>query len=268
MRSVRKTYYILFTLMMLCVACEWQLKPHNDDDALIPVSIERYDRVERLYLSTGDLAALQQMNTNYPTQTRMLLEDVLRIGKANDPEINLKFHHFFQDSTLQQLLVDVTHQYEDLSDIDSQLSEAFQRLRKVLPDIDIPIVYTQIGSFDQSIVVGHQMLGISLDKYLGSDYPFYHEHYTEAQRQWMTRGMIVPDCLSFYLLSLYPPSADSQGNPQERLRHMGRIQWVVNQLTDSAVFHGDHVEAVSRYMNGHPKVSIADLLDLRGGDAY
>ena len=247
--------------MLLCMACEWHLKPNSEGPSDVRVAIERYDRVERLYLSTGDLAALQQMNTNYPTQTRMLIEDVLRIGKVNDPEINVKFHHFFQDSTLQQLLEDVERQYEDLSDIDSQLTAAFQLLRKEIPGIDIPFIYAQVGSFDQSIVVGRQTLGISLDKYLGSDYPFYVEHYSERQRRLMTRSMIVPDCLSFYLLSLYPLSADRAAEVRERRSHMGRIQWVVNQLSDTLVFQGEHVDAVERYMSNHQDMTIADLLE-------
>ena len=68
------------------------------------MAVERYDRVQSLYLTTGDFSALQQMNTVYPMQTRTLIEDVLRIGKVNDPEINTKFLRFYQDSTLQSLI--------------------------------------------------------------------------------------------------------------------------------------------------------------------
>lgn len=257
---VRKTYYILFALMLLCVACEWRLKPNDATSDDGQVSIERYDRVEHLYLSTGDRAALQQMNTSYPMQTRMLIEDVLCIGKVNDPEINRKFLYFFQDSTLQVMLSDVQRQYEDISDLDMQLSDAFRRLRKELPNVDIPLIYTQIGSFDQSIVVGHKTLGISLDKYLGADYPFYQDHYTERQRRMMSRAMIVPDCLGFYLLSLFPMPDDRELQQQERDIHMGKIQWVVNLVTDTLVFDNDHVAAVERYMKHHKGQPLEHML--------
>ena len=39
----------------------------------------------------------------------------------------------------------------------------------------MPEVYTQVGAFDQSIIVANDMLGISLDKYLGADYPLYRK---------------------------------------------------------------------------------------------
>ncbi len=88
-------------------------------------SIERYDMIEARYLSSGDVAALQQMNTQYPSQTRMLIEDLLQLGSVSDSDINTRFLLFFQDTTLQTLIAEVGRQYADLSDIDRQWSDAF-----------------------------------------------------------------------------------------------------------------------------------------------
>ena len=76
------------------------------------------------------------------------------------------------------MLVDVQKQYEEIDDINDELTEAFNRLKEELPGIEFPHIYTQVGSFDQSVIVGDHSLGISLDKYLGSDYPFYLGNYT------------------------------------------------------------------------------------------
>ena len=257
---MRKIYAILFLIMLLCVGCEWQLKPSSSDTEDVQVNIERYDRVEALYLTTGDYSALQQMNTSYPMQTRMLIEDMLHIGKVDDPEINTKFLHFFQDSTLQKLLSDVQRHYADLDDLNSELSVAFTHLKAELPDIEIPSVYAQIGSFDQSIVVGNGILGISLDKYLGSDYPFYRDNYTESQRNMMVRSMIVPDCLAFYILSLFPPSHHSEAKQADRDRYMGRIQWVVNHVIGRQVFHNEWVSEAGKMMKSDKDMTVADLL--------
>ena len=255
-----KIYGILFMIMLLCIGCQWQLKPNDVDAEEQRVSIQRYDRIETLYLTTGDYSALQQMNTVYPTQTRMLLEDVLQLGKVNDRDINSKFLYFFQDSTLQMMLSDVQHEFADMDDVNQEMAASFERLKEELPDVEVPVIYTQIGSFDQSIVVGNSSLGISLDKYLGSDYPFYVTHYSEEQRQLMVRSMIVPDCLAFYILSLYPMPYKDQELQSERDHHMGKIQWVVNQMTERTVFLNEHVTEVANYMKSNPKVSVAQLL--------
>lgn len=247
-------------MMSVCIGCEWQLKTADSNAEDEQVSIDRYDRIESLYLTTGDYSALQQMNTGFPQQTRMLIEDMLHIGKVDDPDINTKFLHFFQDSTLQRLLTDVELQYDDIDDLNKELSAAFKKLKEELHDIEIPKVYTQIGSFDQSIVIGNKTLGISLDKYLGRNYPFYQQHYTEHQRQMMVRQMIVPDCMAFYLLSLYPQANPSQLTQQQRDEHMGRIQWVVNKLVGRTVFDNAFVTQADHFMKNNSKTTIHQLL--------
>ena len=85
---MRKVYYILFVVMLVCVSCEWQFR--TSDEGGDTIVVDRYDRIQSLYLTTGDFSALQQMNTSYPMQTRTLIEDVLHIGKVNDQQINKK----------------------------------------------------------------------------------------------------------------------------------------------------------------------------------
>ncbi len=72
-----RIYGFLFFCMMLCVGCQWKLKLNMNDGNTVAV-IERYDRIETLYLTTGDFSALQKMNTSYPVETRTLIEDVLK----------------------------------------------------------------------------------------------------------------------------------------------------------------------------------------------
>ena len=246
--------------MFICIGCEWQLKPNTAEVEDEIITIERYDRIESQYLSTGDFAALQQMNTTYPRQTRMLIEDMLRIGKVDDPDINVKFLRFFQDSTLQKMLADVQDQYADMDDVSEELTNAFTNLKEELPNMEMPHVYTQVGSFDQSVVVDNHSLGISLDKYLGADYPFYLQNYTEQQRNMMVREMIVPDCLGFYILSLYPMPRDLALTQEGRDLYMGKIQWVVNHVMKRKIFKGTQVDATERLMKMHEKMTVDQLL--------
>jgi len=46
--------------------------------------------------------------------------------------------------------------------------------------------------------VADTLIGISLDKYLGTDYTLYKEFYTDVQRQQMTRDNIVSDAMNAY----------------------------------------------------------------------
>lgn len=262
---MRKVYILLLTLMLICLGCEWRLKSNDEASNGNAVTIERYDRIESLYLTTGDYSALLQLNKSFPTQTRTLIENVLQLGQVNDPEINAKFLRFFSDSTLQQMINDVQEQFTNLDDINDELTEAFHNLKEEIPSVEKPLVYAQIGSFDQSIIVGNKTLGISLDKYLGADYPFYVEHYPIEQRRMMTRSMITPDCLGFYLLSLYPLQ-EKNVTEQDRNWHRGKIQWVVNRVTERTVFSNEHVALVDSFMKHNKDVSVEQLL--RDNNSY
>lgn len=260
MPLVRKIYFILFLTMLGCIGCEWQLKSDESDMEIV---VDRYDRIQSLYLTTGDFSALQQMNTAYPTQTRTLIEDVLRIGKVNETDINMKFLRFYQDSTLQMLINEAEQQYANMDDINQELTTAFQYLLQCLPNIEIPVVYAQIGSLDQSVIVGNGQIGICLDKYLGADYALYQNEnygYTQEQKQMMQRQYIVPDCIGFYLLSLYPMPFDRQMSQEDRDVHMAKIQWVVNEALGRTVFNNAYVSRVDEYMKNSKNVTLEKLL--------
>ena len=258
---MRKIYAFLMSVMLACVGCEWHLSSSNGE-LEENVIVERYDRIQSLYLTTGDFSALQQMNTGYPQQTRTLIEDVLKIGRVNEPEINIKLLNFYQDTTLQTLIASAEQEFANMDDINEELNDAFERLKQMLGDIEIPQIYAQIGSLDQSITVGNGILGISLDKYLGRDYPLYHREdygYSESQLSVMTREYIVPDCIGFYLLSIYPMPQRNLSQ-LDRDMHIGKIQWVVNNAVGHIVFNNTLVNRVDEYMKRNKNVTTAGLL--------
>ena len=245
---MRHLYYILPLVLFICFGCQFKLPSDNENGNSLLLEVDRYDRLEYRYLTTGDFSALQQMNTEYPIETRTLIEDVVKIGEITDPDINSKFLKFYQDTTLQSMIAAVESEYANTGDLDHQLSTAFNRLKQLLPDIEVPKVYTQISALDQSIVVGNGTIGISLDKYLGPDYPLYARYYSPSQRKQMSREYILPDCLTFYLMSIYP------------LQHIGKIQWIVNQVMTRRIYHSRYEEAVETFMKQNPKTTYEDLL--------
>ena len=84
-----------------------------DTDVADEVRIERYDRVQSRFLTTGDYSALQQMNTLYPMETRTLIENMLEIGNVDQEDINERLLKFYQDPTLQNIISDGRYQGRD-----------------------------------------------------------------------------------------------------------------------------------------------------------
>ena len=76
----------------------------------------------------------------------------------------------------------------------------------------------------------------------------------------MQRSYIVPDCLGFYLLSLYPLPAGADSVQQLRDAHMGRIQWVVNRAMQRKVFANEFVVEADKLMRESRDMSVEHLL--------
>ena len=229
--------------ILLLTSCDFKLRSNYFLDAdETKVEILRFDRLQSRYLTTGDFSALQQMETDYPMETRALIENVLRIGEVNDPNINKRFLTYFQDSTLQVMINDVQAEFANMDDLNQQVNDGFEQLQKEVPGLEVPRVYTQIGALDESIVVGNDMIGISLDKYMGENYPLYQKHYTLQQRKSMTREFIVPDCIFFYLLSVYPLINFEQRTQVERDMYIGKMMWVCNRLLGKKIYMSKDVD--------------------------
>lgn len=258
---VRKIYFILLAVLLVFSSCEFRLKSNDDDDDASLMKVERYDRLESRYVITGDFSALQQMNTEYPIETRTLVEKMLRIGEVSDHDISERFLRFYQDSTLQTIVNDAESEYASMDDINQELRKAFGNMKKWVPDLPLPRVYAQIGALDQSIIVGDKTVGISLDKYMGAKYPIYQKFgYTPEQLETMGRNYIVPDCLSFYLLSMYPMSDYDSRTQLEKDLHMGKIMWICNKALGQEIFDTDYTRIVGKFMHRHPNTTIAQLL--------
>lgn len=253
--------FFILIIMGMITGCNYKLKPFDEveSDTLI-VKIQRYDRLESLFLTTGDFSALQQMSTDFPNETRTLVEKILCLGKVDDPEINNKLLAFYQDSTLQAIITEAELQYANVDDLNSQLSDAFHILKSWIPNFKVPLIYTQICALDQSIVVGDESVGICLDKYLGEKYPLYAKYYDDEQRKMMKREYIVPDFICFYLLSLYPPPFPHDDSQKEMDIHMGKAQWLVNKVMGKQMFKSIYIEKVGAYMAKHPHTSVDQLM--------
>ena len=83
---------------------------------------------------------------------------------------------------------------------------------------------------------------------------------SHTQRKQMSREYILPDCMTFYLMSVYPLQHFESRPQVERDLQIGKIQWLVNQVMTKRIYHSRYEEAVDEYMKKNPKISYEELL--------
>ena len=192
------------------------------------ISVLRYDKLLSEYVRSNSFSAMQKLTMDYRMPTKILIEDVLAIGTVKDDTISQRLQIFYSDTTLVRLMNDVETQFPNLDAVE----EGLTKLKKEVPDTEVPLVYSQISAFNESIVLVDSLLGISLDKYMGEDYPLYKRFYYDYQCRSMRPERIVPDCFSFYLLSRYDMDYHEGTCLIDLMIHSGKINYVVQNLLD------------------------------------
>lgn len=228
MKKKQISFFFLF-LWLVLGACQMSTnRPTEKEEKQI--SVFRYDKLLSEYVRSNSFSAMQKLNMDHRRATKLLIEDVLAIGTVEEDTISQKLKQFYSDTTLLRLIDDVELKFADLSDVEDGLNKGFKRLRKELPSIEIPYIYTQISAFNESIVVVDTLLGISLDKYMGEDYPLYKRFYYDYQCQSMRPDRIVPDCFVYYLLNLYAFDYQEGTSLIDLMLHYGKIHYVVQKI--------------------------------------
>ena len=100
--------------------------------------------------------------------------------------------------------------------------------------MQIPAVYMHISGLQQNVLVDDSLLSISIDKYMGADYPLYKDYFLDYQLYKMNPDCIVPDYLKAWLLSEYP----FIGNDRillERMIYEGKINYIIHRALPKAV---------------------------------
>ena len=196
------------------------------------ISVLRYDKLLSEYVRSNSFSAMQKLTMDYRMPTKILIEDVLSIGTVKDDTISQRLQKFYSDTTLVRLLSDVEAKYPNLDEVEKGLSKGFRKLKKEVPDTKVPFIYSQVSAFNESIIIVDSLLGISLDKYMGEDYPLYKRFYYDYQCRSMRPERIMPECFSFYLLSRYEMDYHEGTCLIDLMIHSGKINYVVQNLLD------------------------------------
>lgn len=230
--ELRKIWSYLFCLVILFTSCHLEAGKKKEECQEIEISVVRFDKMLNDYVEFNSFSSLQKMNTEYPVETKILIEDIIGLGNVNDDRINGKLKVFFSDPTLRILMKDALIKFEDMDEIEKEFNNGFENLRREVPTIKTPSVYSQFSALNESVVVTDSLLGFSVDKYLGEDYPLYKRFYYDYQCKSMRPERIVPDCITFYLMSEYPFPIDGKRSLLNMMMHWGKIHYVVAQILD------------------------------------
>jgi hypothetical protein len=168
---------------------------------------------------------------------------VINIGEPNDSSWSDGLLKFCTEKLNNEVYASTMKVYPDIKEIESGLNLAFRHYRYYFPDRKIPGVFTCITGFNNSIIIGDSVLGIGLDKYLGSDCKYYPElQIYKYQSAKMNSFNIVPDCMYAWASSEwdYKATGYADDNVLASMIHEGKLLYfsrsMLPEVPDNLIF--------------------------------
>jgi uncharacterized protein YjaZ len=198
----------------------------NDQTQQNITRVERFD-LEMLRLVNNDAVEDYDMFLqNYTTLVTLISKSVFR-NVEEDPKQQLtQLVNYYKEPNLLTLYQDAVKQYQNVKQIEYNLGKAFAKLKQQLPNVNMPKCYLHVSGLQQNVIAADSLLSLSIDKYLGHDYPLYQHFFYEQQRRKMEPDFVVPDFLTAWLLSEFP----FKGNPAkliEKMIYEGKIKYAL-----------------------------------------
>ena len=193
-----------------------------------PIHINRFDKELFKLIDTNDTTLQTEIAGRYPQMLDVIGKGILNMQSPETPGFFDKLVNYYSEPTLKGLYADAIRIYDDISQIEQMLGNGFAWLTACFPAMQIPDVYMHISGFNQNVLVGDNLLSISIDKYLGNEYPLYQEFFYDFQRRKMSTEYIVPDYLAGWLMSEYP-FAGKENVLLDRMIYEGKIKYLIHQ---------------------------------------
>ena len=157
-------------------------------------------------------------------------EGVLQIGNPEDESFGYSVAQFIADENMKVLYDDTQTEYADVSIIEADLIGAFSYFHYHFPDSTIPEIVFMISALNYPVVATKNTLGISLDMFLGADYPVYP---LVGLPQYMYANMkpeqVVPQAVKGWTQSMYETEAQ-KNSLLEYMVFEGKLLYVMDAL--------------------------------------
>jgi len=227
--KVMKRFLFYLAVSLAFVACNRNPLKINVSNVSVDLKIKHLD-VDLLKLKKEEIpSAIPEIRTKHGDFFDIFTYRMIAIGGVDQPNFNESLNSFISDTLIRKLEKQVAEKV-DTTVLRQELETAFRYYQHYFPQKSVPVVYTCISGFNQSVVTSENLIGISLDKFLGSDSPFYEQlGLPEYKRLNMHPAKITPDILYAWAVTEWPKS-DQGNNLLSYMIQEGKMMYFVDAM--------------------------------------
>ncbi|HCY42522.1 MAG TPA: hypothetical protein DHV48_14395 [Prolixibacteraceae bacterium] len=224
-----KQFFFLLCLAAIMFSCTRNPLKVNVSDVSADVKIRHLD-ADLMKLKQDQLASeIPVLKHSYGEFFDIFTYRMISIGGTEQEEFAELLYSFISDSLNRELVQNVAANIDTIK-LRKELVQAFKYYKHYFPVKDIPTIYTCISGFNQSVVTAENLIGISLDKYLGYDSRYYKELGLPVyKRRNMHPEKIVTDMMYAWAVTEWP-KADNANNLLSQMIHEGKMQYFIDAM--------------------------------------
>lgn len=221
--------FLFLVLLVIFASCTQNPLKINTSNIQIDLKIKHLD-VDLLNLEKDQMAqAIPKLKNSFGEFFDIFTYRMISIGgteQANFPEL---LSTFVSDSLIRNLKTKVTESVDTLK-LRKELETAFKHYKYYYPQKPVPVVFTCISGFNQSVVTSEKLIGVSLDKYMGVKSPFYERLGLPLyKRRNMHQDKIVPDMM-YAWAQMEWPKEDKSNNLLSQMIQEGKMMYFVDAM--------------------------------------
>lgn len=226
--------YLLGTVLLVMAATAWTGCDKSPGYRIEPRTVTeshiiRFDSLLLQYDNLADTASYRQMAESLTPFWNIYGRHILGLGDT--PYFRDGIRRFLQDTTIARLYADTEQSFTDLSDEERQMAALAARYTVLFPHRPTPVFQTHVSGLNQSVVTVDSLVSISLDCYLGKDYPLYRQRYNSYELDSHDRSRIVPDAGEVLLRNALP--APHIATLLDAMVYEGKILYLLAGLLDN-----------------------------------
>lgn len=233
----------VLSLLIICAYCcscqqDNEIQAPDVTNINVEVKLRRFEQ-DFFALDTNNLEeAIMALENKYPALAPVYFGPVLG---ANNPEVEKSIgkvnyiRGFLTFPAIRTLFDTCTQVYNDFSIFETSFEQSFKYLKYYFPKEKVPDLTTIISEYSVgAFIYGNQSLAISLDLYLGSDYPYKsfsptNPNFSAYLTRTFNKDHIVPKTMSVWVDDKLG-SAARGGTMLDQMIHNGKKLYILDQL--------------------------------------
>lgn len=207
----KKVYSILiFTLIVLInSSCNKQNRFNIDtNENRVEVKIKRFDK-DLLAIDTATLEiGVKSLYAKYASFLPYFTENIIETQSTDTTAVTNLISAFITDTAFTNVNKKALVVFNDISDIENKVSEAYTYIHHYFPKVQLPEIYFFVSGYNSSVLMNREFIAFGTDMYLGADYEPYQQLSYKYQIKNMRRESMAVDIVSTTLFRMFVNNSD------------------------------------------------------------